>query len=96
MQYQVMTVSKKLVQEATASDKKEVAPESYKQAVLDPEWRKLMMSKGFAEQRMLAGSSHSERSTTNQVEICIQVKEGLAWSSDQAQVQTSVSRFPST
>ena len=33
-----------VVQEATASDKEEVAPESYKQIVLDPEWRKSMMS----------------------------------------------------
>ena len=33
-----------VVQETTASDKEEVAPESYKQAVLDPEWRKSMMS----------------------------------------------------
>ena len=33
-----------VVQETTASDNGEVAPESYKQAVLDPEWRKSMMS----------------------------------------------------
>ena len=45
-----------VVQEATASDKEEVAPESYKQAVLDPEWRKSMM---------LAGGTHPERSTTD-------------------------------
>ena len=33
-----------VVQEATASDNEEVAPESYKQAVLDPEWRESMMT----------------------------------------------------
>ena len=33
-----------VVQETTTSDKDEVAPESYKQAVLDPEWRKSMVS----------------------------------------------------
>ena len=83
-----------VVQEATASDKEEVAPESYKQAVLDPRVARVDAdgSQGVAEQRMLAGVAHSERSKTNQVEICVQ----LAWSSDQAQVQTSVSRFPST
>ena len=53
-------------------------------------------SQGVAEQRILASSSHSERSKTYQVKICVQAKEGLAWSSDQAQVQTSGSRFPST
>ena len=49
-----------VVQETTASDNGEVAPESYKQAVLDPEWRKSMMCEGFAEQRILAGGSHPE------------------------------------
>ena len=33
-----------VVQEATASDKEEVAPESYKQAVLDPRWRESMQT----------------------------------------------------
>jgi hypothetical protein len=33
-----------VIQESTTSDKDEVAPESYKQAVLDPEWRKSMVS----------------------------------------------------
>ena len=31
-----------VAQEATASDKEEVAPETYKQAVLDPKWRESM------------------------------------------------------
>ena len=31
-----------VVQEATDSDKEEVAPETYKQAVLDPKWRESM------------------------------------------------------
>ena len=33
-----------VAQEATASDKEEVAPESYKQAVLEPRWRESMMT----------------------------------------------------
>ena len=55
-----------VVQEATASDNGEVAPESYKQAVLDPEWRKSMMSEAEATRpkphpRTVLGRS-SERS----------------------------------
>ena len=33
-----------VVQEATASDKEKVAPESYKQAFLNPRWRESMMT----------------------------------------------------
>ena len=36
-------------QERTASHKKEVTTESYKQTVLDPEWRESMMGKCISE-----------------------------------------------
>ena len=43
-----------------------------------------------------AGGSHSERSTTNQVKVCVQVEEGLTRQRDQTKVKTGVPRISAT